>query len=135
MKGGVYWFGVFGGLGLIALVTEMVRRRLLRGRHALVWSVLGAASVVIAVAPSLLQRASELMGVDVPLNLLLFTANLVSAALIIQLSVESGRTNDRLRVLAEEIALLRCQIDGSHQPAPAEASTMDPASLSLPGGA
>ena len=43
MSHDAYWLGVAGGLLIVAVVIEMVRRRYLRGRYAVVWVVLGSA--------------------------------------------------------------------------------------------
>lgn len=118
MTTNVYWFGVAAGLVLIVLVAELVRRRYLRGRFAAVWTALGAGAVAVALFPSLLDAAARLVGVRIPLNLLLFCACLAILVMIIQLSAEAGRTNDKIRVLAEEVAMLRAQLDRPRDSAP-----------------
>ena len=59
--------------------------------------------------PGLLDRASDLLGVQVPANLLFFAASMLLLLLSIQLSYEIGRLEERTRTLAEEVALLRLQ--------------------------
>lgn len=103
-----YWLGVGCGLLLIAFVFELVRRRYLRGRFALVWLATGTGAALVALAPRLLERAADIAGVQVPLNLLLFLGSMAMLVLLIQLSVEVGRLYERTRVLAEEVAMLRC---------------------------
>jgi hypothetical protein len=106
-----YWLGVAGGLLIVVVVIEMVRRRYLRGRYAVVWVVLGVGAAVLALFPGLLAVAAEATGVTVPLNLLLFLGSLAMLIMLMQLSSESGRLRERTRVLAEEIALLRASVD------------------------
>lgn len=110
MTGGAYWLGVCGGLALIVAVIEMVRRRYILGRFALVWLVLGVGAVLVAMFPSLLDHAASAVGVKVPLNLLLFVGSIAMLIMIMQLSAETGRLRERTRVLAEEIALLRAAV-------------------------
>lgn len=118
MTGDAYWLGVAGGALIVAVVVEMVRRRYLRGRYAVVWVVLGAGAAVLALFPVLLDRASRALGVVVPLNLLLFLGMLVLLVMIMQLSSESGRLRERTRVLAEEVALLRAELMAAPDPTP-----------------
>ena len=133
-----YWLGVAGGVLIVAVVLEMVRRRYLRGRYALVWLLLGAGSALLALFPNLLGRAATALGVTVPLNLLLFLGMLVMLIMIMQLSSEAGRLSERTRVLAEEIALLKAA-SGQQRPtdpsdsrsasASASASATEPAKI------
>lgn len=102
-----YWLGVAGGLALVSLVIEMVRRRYLRGRYAVVWLLVGMAAALLALFPDLLGSAARATGVEVPLNLLLFLGSLAMLVMLMQLSSEAGKLRERTRVLAEEIALLK----------------------------
>ncbi|KQZ90650.1 hypothetical protein ASD62_16505 [Phycicoccus sp. Root563] len=106
-----YWLGVAGGLLIVLVIVEMVRRRYLRGRYALVWVVLGTGAATLALFPNLLGRAATALGVTVPFNLLLFLGMLVMLVMIMQLSSEAGRLQERTRVLAEEVALLKTAVD------------------------
>lgn len=117
MSGDTYWLGVAGGALVVGVVIEMVRRRYLRGRFALVWLTLGCAAGTLALFPALLERASGALGVQVPLNLLLFLGSIAMLIMLIQLSAEAGRLQERTRVLAEEVALLRAAVQ-SDKPAP-----------------
>lgn len=110
MTTGVYWLGLAAGLTLVLLVFEMVRRRYLRGRFAVIWVVLGSGAVLVAVFPGLLEAAANLVGVKIPLNLLLFATSVAIAILVIQLSAEAGRAHAQIRVLAEEVALFKLRL-------------------------
>ncbi|GAA2169439.1 DUF2304 domain-containing protein [Pedococcus bigeumensis] len=111
MRHDAYWLGVAGGLLIVVVVVEMVRRRYLRGRYAVVWVVLGAGAAVLALFPDVLGFAARATGVEVPLNLLLFLGSLAMLIMLMQLSSEAGRLRERTRVLAEEIALLRAAVE------------------------
>jgi hypothetical protein len=108
-----YWLGVASGFIVVGVVVEMVRRRYLRGRFALVWVALGIGAVVLALFPVLLEHAAVALGVTVPLNLLLFLGSIAMLIMVMQLSSEAGRLRERTRVLAEEVALLRAAVQSS----------------------
>lgn len=107
MSHDAYWLGAAGGLLVVAVVVEMVRRRYLRGRYAVVWVMLGSAAATFALFPNVLGIAARAAGVEVPLNLLLFLGSMAMLIMLMQLSAEAGRLQERTRVLAEEVALLR----------------------------
>ena len=97
---------VAGGATL-ALILDLVRRRQLREKYAALWLVTGAGMAVLAVLPGLLDRVAGWLGVADPPNLLFFLAILVLLMVVVQLSFEVSRLEERTRVLAEEVALLR----------------------------
>jgi hypothetical protein len=70
---------------------------------------------VLTIFPGLLYAASDLVGVNVPANLLFFLASTLLMVLTLHHSYEIGRLEDKTRTLAEEVALLRMEIT-SQQP-------------------
>ncbi len=113
--------GIAGALIVIVSLFEMLRRHRLREKYALIWFVIAVGVLVVAVFPGLLTWATTLLGLQVPANLLFFVASLVLLVLTLQHSYELGRLEERTRTLAEEVALLRLELDratreSGHQP-------------------
>jgi hypothetical protein len=106
-----YLLGLVGAAFVLLLVVELLRRRHLRGKYAVLWLALALISSVFAVAPSLLAGLARLVGVKLPVNLLFFAATLLLLALSMQLSYESGRLEAETRTLAEELGLLRLEVE------------------------
>ncbi|MGZ6839916.1 MAG: DUF2304 domain-containing protein, partial [Frankiaceae bacterium] len=94
-------------LAVLALMFELLRRRQLREKYALLWLASGMISAALALFPGLLNWAARLLGVKDPVNLLLFGAALVLLLVCVHLSWEVSRLEGETRTLAEEIALLR----------------------------
>ncbi|MFQ6172856.1 DUF2304 domain-containing protein [Oryzobacter sp. R7] len=101
-----YVLGLLGGLVVLGLSLELVRRRHVRGRLALGWMVVGIGAVVLAVYPAGLYWLADVLGVRVPLNLVLFVGVLFLLVITMQLANEVGRLEAKTRRLAEEIAIL-----------------------------
>ncbi|HET6625705.1 MAG TPA: DUF2304 domain-containing protein [Nocardioidaceae bacterium] len=103
--------GVIGSLFTLGLLFELLRRHRLREKYAIFWAMVALFTLVIAVFPRLLYWAADLVGVTVPANLLFFMASMVLLGVSIHHSYEMGRLEDRTRTLAEEIGLLRMELD------------------------
>ena len=103
--------GVIGSVLILVVLFEMLRRRHLREKYAVMWALVAVGVLVLTIFPSLLTIASDLVGVDVPANLLFFLASLVLMVLTLQHSYELGRLEDKTRTLAEELALVRMELD------------------------
>ena len=124
----VLTLGVVGAVATLVVLFEMLRRQRLREKYALIWVVVALGTVLLVVFPSLLTRASNLLGVQVPANLLFFAASMLLLLLSIQFSYEIGRLEDRTRTLAEEVALLNLrleQLTPADAPGPVEAAEDD----------
>jgi hypothetical protein len=109
-----YVLGLIGSVFTLALLFELLRRRRLREKYAIFWVVVALATIVIAVFPSTLFASAALVGVEVPANLLFFGASMLLLGVTIHQSYELSRLEERTRTLAEEIALLRLEVE-SHQ--------------------
>lgn len=105
--------GVAGSGVILLTLFEMMRRHRLREKYALIWALVAIAVITVALFPVLLYRVSEAVGLAVPANLLFFSAAIVILVLTLQHSSELSRLEERTRTLAEEIALLRLDLDGS----------------------
>lgn len=103
--------GLTGSVVILGVLFEMLRRRHLREKYAVMWAFVAFGVIVLAVFPGLLFSASDLIGVDVPSNLLFFLASMVLMVLTLQHSYELGRLEDKTRTLAEELALLRLELE------------------------
>ena len=99
--------GLTGSLLVLALVFELLRRRRLREKYASFWVGIATLTLLVAAVPDILFWASDILGVEVPANLLFFVASMVLFAVSIQHSHELGRLEEQSRVLAEEVALLK----------------------------
>ncbi|HMG25807.1 MAG TPA: DUF2304 domain-containing protein [Acidimicrobiia bacterium] len=110
---------------IIALfIFRLVRARQLRSKYALLWLVIGLLMLPLAAVPGVLNTVSEWLGVLYsPAIFLLFAVGFLFVV-VVHYSWELSRLENRTRVLAEEIALLRARLDNT-APAGAAAPESD----------
>lgn len=103
----------FLGVALVVIIVMLTTLRAghIREKYAALWLVVSIAIVVVTVWPGLLAAISAWIGVQVPSNLLFFTAILLLLGVCFHLSLEASRLEDATRVLSEEVALLRERVD------------------------
>jgi hypothetical protein len=109
-------------LAIVALVVEMLRRKKLREKYAVLWLVVGIATLVLAAFPRLLNIVAEFVGVQLPSNLLFTMSILMLLGVCLHLSWEISVVEDETRTLAEEVAILRSQIDSMQLAQPEKVS-------------
>lgn len=98
---------VFGAVFLMRLL----RRRALRGKYTLLWIVTGAVVLVIATFPGAIDRVAHSLDIYSPPNALFLLAIAFLLLVCVYFSYELTRLEERTRVLAEELAILRGDLE------------------------
>jgi hypothetical protein len=94
-------------LTFIFAILRQVRQRRLRAKYALMWLLVAFIAAPIALIPGFLDWIASVVGVEYgPALLLVFGLGFL-AMLSVHFSGELTRLEERTRVLAEEVALLR----------------------------
>lgn len=96
---------------IFALVFAQVRNQKMKEKYAVLWLVISAAIIVLALFPSLLWKLAALTGVVAPVNLLFALSIIMLIAICLHLTLEVSKSADETRALAEEVAILRAIID------------------------
>lgn len=120
---------------ILVLVFDMLRRKKIREKYAALWLVVGLAMLALAVFPRLLELVAHTLNVQVPSNLLFAMSIVLALGVCLHLSWEISMVEDETRVLAEEAAILRVQLEkleskfealnGQSIPAPTDDSRRD----------
>lgn len=100
-----YIFGIISALLALFVVIELLRRRLLRERHAIWWLIAGVLALIAGVFPTTLSWAAGLVGVEVPLNLVFFVSIGILFLVCLQHSAELTKLEAKTRTLAEIVAI------------------------------
>lgn len=96
-------------VAILFFVFEMLRRQKLREKYAVLWIIIGLGTLLLAAFPALLEWASGLLGIQVPANLLFITTLVLLVGVCLHLSREQSQAEDEVRILCEEVALLKVE--------------------------
>ncbi|MFZ0042171.1 MAG: DUF2304 domain-containing protein [Solirubrobacteraceae bacterium] len=91
---------------VFAVVFEMVRRRYLRERYAILWLAAALVLLILAAWTQLLESISHAVGIATPSNAFFVIAFAFLLLLLLHFSSVVSRLADETRVLAQRIALL-----------------------------
>jgi hypothetical protein len=108
---GTHVFSIVVAIASVLSMLELLRRRQLKEKYAVLWLAVGIGMLVLGAFPVLLNKVADVVGVKDPPNLLLFAAALLLLLVCVHLSWEASRLEEKTRTLAEEVALLRQKID------------------------
>lgn len=99
-------------LVVLTLILELLRRRQLREKYAILWMGVGLAVLVLGFFPRLLDSVATMLGVASGASLVLFLGVIFLLLVSIHLSWEVSRLEEETRTLAEEVALIRTELAG-----------------------
>jgi hypothetical protein len=95
---------------LLGVIVELLRRRQLREKYAVLWMAVGLLVVVFGFFPGLVNSLARAVGVVSGASLVLFLGVVFLLLVDIHLSWEASRLEEKTRILAEEVALIRAQL-------------------------
>jgi hypothetical protein len=102
---------ILATLGLFGLVFELVRRRRLMERYALLWLFSTAILLALAVWKPLLERVAVAIGIFYAPSALFAVALGFILVILLHFSLVISRLADQSKVLAQRIGLLQERID------------------------
>jgi hypothetical protein len=92
--------------GLVLLVFELLRRRRLIERYALLWLFSSLVLLGLSIWTGLLEFVSETVGIVYPPNALFMIAFVFVLILLLHFSLAISRLSGETKVLAQEVARL-----------------------------
>jgi hypothetical protein len=106
---------VIATLAIFLFVLELVRRRRLVERYALLWITAALALLVLAIWTDGLDVIKDLMGIEEPANAIFILAFGVAFLLLLNFSVVTSRLGEETKILAQEVARLDEELRASEQ--------------------
>jgi hypothetical protein len=105
---------------LLVVVFELVRRKRLSERYAILWLVAAVVLFVLAVWKGLLTSLSHDVGISYPPSALFAVAIGLIAIILLHFSLAVSRLSDQNKVLAQRLGLLQQRIEEAQRGAVAE---------------
>lgn len=112
-------FTIIGSSLILLLVLDLVRRRYLKERYALLWIVTGSLFLLLSIRADLLHWTASLLGFSLPSNALFVLGFVFFLLIILGLTVVSSRLSEKNRALTQEVVLLKKRVtdlEKCHEP-------------------
>jgi hypothetical protein len=107
---------ILAAAGLLFVLLELVRRRSLLERYALLWLFSALVLLALAVWRDLLEQVASALGVAYPPNALFLIAFGFVLVLLLHFSLAVSRLSDQSKVLAQRLALLEERLGRERRP-------------------
>ena len=109
-------------LAILGVVIELIRRRRLQERYALLWIVTGGVMLVLAVWRGALYALADAAGVAYPPSALYMVAGLFVLVVLLHYSTVLSRLSDENKTLAQRVALLEEELHTADERRPRRAA-------------
>lgn len=96
-------------LGMIYIIN-LVKKKCMNLRYALIWIIVSICILVLTAFPEILDIISEILGIASPVNMLFFFGFCFSIIIIFSLSIALSRLSEKVKTMAQEIAIMRRDI-------------------------
>jgi hypothetical protein len=110
MESRVQILAIVGAVALLLIVLELVRRRRLMERYALLWMLSAVVILGLAVWQDALRRLAAAMGILAAPNALFFVAVAFMLLLLLHFSAAMSRLSDQSKVIAQRHAILEQRV-------------------------
>lgn len=108
-------FGVVIGLVTLTSMYLLIRHGWLKEKYTLVWLLAALVTLVVAAYPPVIDIGANALGVRQGPNLLFLLAVLAMMLICLQLSVEASTLTYKTRALAEDVAILRQEVESQNR--------------------
>jgi hypothetical protein len=102
--------GVLVSIALIVVVLSLIRTRRLQERHAIIWLVAAAVIVIVGVSSTVLSTLADALGIAYPPSALFLVVVAFLGVALLDCVVTISRLTDRVRTLAQQLAILEEKI-------------------------
>ena len=96
---------------VVAIILKLQRRGGMVSKYGLLWTVTSALMLVLAAAPDVADTVGGWLGVEYTPSLVFMASLGFVLIVLVQFSWELSRSEQRIQVLMEEVALLRRELE------------------------
>lgn len=99
---------------LLLVIFELIRRRRLQERYALLWLLTGGVMLALAVWGDALRVIAELIGIRYPPSALFVLGSLFILVVLLHYSTVISKLSDQNTILAQRLSLLENRVRGGN---------------------
>lgn len=102
----------------LAVVINMVRKRVLELKYVLVWLFSDIILIFLVIFPGLIRKITDMLGIYSQMNMIFFLGFLLSLVIIFTLTVTISKETANVRRMSQTIAMLHKEIQQLQQALP-----------------
>ena len=104
-------FGLVVAAIALTSMVELLRRQTIKEKYLAFWMFTAVVVAAVAIYPPIVDEVAMLTGIKSGPSVVLVVGGLIVMLVCVHLSAEVSRLEDRSRALAEEVGLLRLELE------------------------
>lgn len=96
---------------VLFVIMNSVRKQKIDFRHALSWIIYIVIMLLFDIFPQLVQWVSDIVGIELPINMLFFFGVSIAFLLIYSLTMTVSNLTEKVKKLTQEVALLEKKLE------------------------
>lgn len=100
-------------LSFVLLIFELVRRKSLKEKYAILWIFSSGAILILAIFEGLLDRLTGLLGITLPINTVFFFGIFFLILINLHYSLVISNLSEQNKKIAQKLALLETELRNS----------------------
>ena len=100
-------FALFIGIGILAVILEMVRRRKLGEEYSFLWLLIGSGIVLLVLWQGLLEWVTHLIGAVASTTTIFIFGIVILVLINLHFSVKITKLSKQVKDLTQQIALIK----------------------------
>ena len=106
-------FSIGLSLLLVFLIFELVRRKKLKEKYAILWIFSGGSILILALFDNILQWITRLIGIILPVNTVFFLGIFFIIVINIHFSLVISNLSEQNKKIAQKLALLEAKLSNN----------------------
>lgn len=103
---------LFAIICMISILWVVKKEKLLI-KYALVWLLSGFSMIVAVIIPNFIEKVSHILGFETASNMIFLVGILILLGLVFSLTIISSKHSERIRLLIQEISMLKSEKNNS----------------------
>ena len=104
------FFSIGLSISLLILIFELVRRKRLKEKYALLWIIIGLTILLFALFENLLNWTTYIFGIQFPINAMLFLGIFFILLMNLHFSITISNLTEQNKKIAQKLALLEIEL-------------------------
>ncbi|PKL48473.1 MAG: DUF2304 domain-containing protein [Candidatus Riflebacteria bacterium HGW-Riflebacteria-2] len=106
---------IIGSIFFLFLISKLIRKNMLKEAYAILWLLFGSVFLLFSCWKKGLDYFASIFGIYYPPALLFLILIMALILVLIQFSIVVSSQNDKIRLLTQEVALLKNELDKTQQ--------------------
>lgn len=102
---------IFSSFFFLVFILNMIKSKKIELQYAITWLITSIIFILLAIFPNIVSMIANVLHIEIPINALFLLIQFLFINILFSLSIALGNCQYKVKELAQEIGLLKLEID------------------------